>query len=200
MKKVFFAVFSLFLLSVTANAQIMEDDFSSNQFGWTETSGRGGKAIIKDGMLYLEADDDTEVHATCYAPFDYDKPFVMSVDVLADKVSKWERFGVLFDYEDEQNYIRFTLFKNEAILERFVANKLVARKQEDLKLNKGKKIGLTIEVEYNLNELVFKVNGVKSLTYRRRVPNGEFLLGTSGIGFCAINEQKVNFDNLKIVQ
>ena len=56
------------------------------------------------------------------------------------------------------------------------------------------------EVEYNLNELVYKVNGVRAMAYRRRVAKDEFLLGTSGIGFFARSGQVIDFDNLKIIQ
>ena len=59
---------------------------------------------------------------------------------------------------------------------------------------------MVFEVEYNLNELVFKVNGVKAMSYRRRLAKDEFLLGTSGIGFFAQEGQVIDFDNLKIIQ
>ena len=198
MKKILFCIFFVLVTSVTVYAQIMVDDFETNQFGWTETTQRGGTAIIKDGVMRLEAEDG--VITTCYAPFDYNKPFIMQVEVLADKIAKKPEFGLLFDYEDDQNFIIFKLLKDRAVLERFVADQIVARKVEDLKLDKGKSVGLQIEVEYTLNELVFRVNGVKALSYRRRTPYGEFLLGTSGIGFFAALDQKVSFDNLKIEQ
>ena len=78
-------------------------------------------------------------------------------------------------------------------------NKVVGYKEEALKLRKGKKVGLDFEVEYNLNELIFKVNGVRAMAYRRRISKEDFLLGTSGIGFYA-RKGTIDFDNLKIVQ
>lgn len=192
-------IFSLFYV-LGVKAQVMVDDFESNQFGWTETTQRGGLAVIKDGVMRLEAKGSGEVYATCYAPFDYNKPFTMTVDIIADKVATWPEFGLLFDYEDDENYINFVMYRDRACLVRRVAGVVVARKTEDLKLNKGKGIGLQLDIEYTLNELIFRVNGVKALSYRRRVPYGEFLLGTSGIGFYAGLGQKVSFDNLKIEQ
>ena len=200
MKKTLSIIASLLLFVTGGNAQVMLDDFESNQFGWTETTQRGGLAVIKDGVMRLEAKGSGTVYATCYAPFDYNKPFILSCDVLADKINSYPEFGLLFDYEDDQNYIKFILYRESAVLVRMVAGNEVAKKTEDLKLNKGKGIGLQIEVEYTLNELTFRVNGVKALSYRRRVAYGEFLLGTSGIGFYAGLGQKVSFDNLKIEQ
>lgn len=197
MKRILNLLF-VFAISVCLHAQVMLDDFETNQYGWTETTQRGGLAIIKDGVMRLEA--KSSVYATCYAPFDFNKPFIMSVDVLADKINTWPEFGLMFDFEDDQNYINFVMYRDKAVLIRKVADQIVARKEEDLKLEKGKNIALQIEVEYTLNELSFRINGVKALSYRRRVPNGEFLLGTSGIGFYASYGQKVSFDNLKIEQ
>jgi hypothetical protein len=57
-------------------------------------------------------------------------------------------------------------------------------------------VGIEFEVEYNLNELVFK----RAMTYRRRVAKDEYLLGTSGIGFFARGGQVIDFDNLKVIQ
>ena len=190
-------VLSLFYVQ-SMRAQVMVDDFETNQFGWTETTQRGGLAIIKDGVMRLEAKGS--VYTTCYAPFDYNKPFTMTVDVIADKIAAMPEFGLLFDYEDDENYINFVMYRDRAVLIRKVAGTVVAKKTEDLKLDKGKGIGLQIEVEYTLNELTFRVNGVKALSYRRRVAYGEFLLGTSGIGFYAGLGQKISFDNLKIEQ
>ena len=67
-------------------------------------------------------------------------------------------------------------------------------------MNKGKKVGIEFEVQYNLNELIFFVNGVRAMTYRRRVAKDEYLLGTSGIGFYARGGQVIDFDNLQIIQ
>lgn len=200
MKKAFSILLIIFAYSLCTNAQVMVDEFDTNQYGWTETTQRGGTAIIKDGVMRLEAKSSSSVYATCYAPFDFNKPFSLSVDVLADKINTMPEFGLLFDFEDDQNYLEFVMYRDRAVLRRKVADQVVATKQEDLKLEKGKNIGLQIEVEYTLNELLFRINGVKALSYRRRVPYNEFLLGTSGIGFIAGYGQKVSFDNLKIEQ
>lgn len=179
--------------------QVMEDDFETNQFGWTETVGKRGLAVIKDGVIHLESKGNP-LTSTCYAPFDINKPFVLSVEALAKKIDDDRIFGILLDYEDDQNYILFYICEGEANLEVCKEDKIVGRKKEALKLTKGKRVGVEFEVEYNLNELVFKVNGVRAMNYRRRVAKDDYLLGTSGIGFFARGGQVIDFDNLKIVQ
>lgn len=192
---------SLFLcaLATDIKAQAMEDDFESNQYGWTESVGKRGIAVIRDGVLHMES-KGKPLTSTCYGSFDINKPFILQAEALAKKIDDDKIFGILLDYEDDQNYILFYICEDEANLEVVKEDKLIGRKQEALKLKKGKKVGVEFEVEYNLNELVYKVNGVRAMSYRRRVAKDEFLLGTSGIGFFARGGQVIDFDNLKIIQ
>lgn len=196
-----FIFLSFLLCFITPNlkAQVMEDDFESNQFGWTESVGKRGIAVIRDGVLHLES-KGKPLTSTCYGSFDINKPFILQVEALAKKIDDDKIFGILLDYEDDQNYILFYICEDEANLEVVKEDKLIGRKQEALKLKKGKKVGVDFEVEYNLNELVYKVNGVRAMAYRRRVAKDEFMLGTSGIGFFARGGQVIDFDNLKILQ
>ena len=179
-------------------SQVMDDDFESNQYNWSELSSSRGVALIKDGVLHLES-KAKNVLSTCYAPFDVNKPFVLTVEALAKKIDGSKIFGILLDYEDEQNFILFYVSDDEAKLEIWKENKIVGYKEEALKLRKGKKVGIEFEIEYNLNELVFKVNGIRAMSYRRRIAKDDFLLGTSGIGFFA-RKGTIDFDNLKIMQ
>ncbi len=198
MKKIFIILLVSVIGYCTAYCQVMDDDFESNQYNWSELSSARGKALIQDGVMHLESKSKF-VLATCYAPFDVNKPFVLSVEALAKKIDGSKLFGILLDFEDEQNYILFYICDDEARLEITKENKIVGYKEEALKLRKGKKVGIDFEVEYNLNELIFKVNGVRAMAYRRRIAKDDFLLGTSGIGFYA-RKGTIDFDNLKVVQ
>lgn len=188
------------LLCNSIYAQVMEDDFEDNQSGWSETSGPRGIALVKEGVLHMEAKGLNPLTSTTYAPIDIDKPFVMTVEALANAVNNVGIFGILLDYEDDSNYILFYLNEGDAKLEVVREDKVIGKKFETLKLKSGRKVGIDFEIEYTLNELVFKVNGIKAMTYRRRLAKGEFLLGTSGIGFFAKGGQKIDFDNLSIMQ
>lgn len=197
MKKI--ALLSFMLLLCGSIFAQMEDDFESNQWGWNERSDNKGVALVKDGVMHIES-KSKPIFATVYAPFDIDKPFILTCEALVKKINNDKIFGIVLDYEDENNYMCFYLSEDEAKLEVFREDKLIAKRYEAIKLNSGKSVGVTFEVEYALNELVFKVNGVKAMTYRRRLEKDQFLLGTSGIGFFARNGQVIDFDNLKIIQ
>lgn len=199
MKKYIIAISLCILSSLNIFAQVMEDDFETNQYGWTETASKRGTALVKDGVLHMESKDNL-LTATTYGSFDVSKPFVLTVEALAKKIDDDRIFGILLDYEDDQNLMLFYVCEGEANLEVWKEGKLTGLRHAQLKLKSGKKVGIEFEVEYNLNELVFKVNGVKAMTYRRRIANNDFLLGTSGIGFAARHGQIIDFDNLKVIQ
>jgi hypothetical protein len=199
MSRLFILLLLMAVMPCNTFAQQMMDDFESNQFGWTESVGKRGTAIIRDGVLHMESKDNP-LTSTCYGSFDINKPFIMQVEALAKKIDDDKVFGILLDYEDDKNYILFYICQDEANLEIYREGEIIGNKQEALKLRKGKLVGIEFEVEYNLNELTFKVNGVRAMSYRRRVAKDEFLLGTSGIGFYARNGQTIDFDNLKIMQ
>ena len=198
MKKLLVIVFALIVGHGTGLCQVMDDDFESNQYNWSELSSSRGKALIQDGVMHLESKSKF-VLASCYAPFDVNKPFILTVEALAKRIDGTKLFGILLDFEDEQNYILFYINNDEAMLEITKEGKIIGYKEEALKLRKGKKVGIDFEVRYNLNELEFFVNGVRAMSYRRRIAKDDFLLGTSGIGFYA-RKGTIDFDNLKVIQ
>ena len=93
----------MMFICIYAKAQVMDDDFESNQYNWAERSSSKGIALIRDGVMHLES-KSKPVTATCYAPFDVNKPFVMTVEALAKKIDGSKLFGILLDYEDDQNF------------------------------------------------------------------------------------------------
>ncbi len=198
MKKLLIILFVAIFLNGTVFSQVMEDDFESNQYGWTERSNSKYKALVKDGVLHLESESKTAM-STCYAPIDINKPFQLKVEALAKRFSFENYFGIILDYEDDQNFMVFYINKDEAKLEVWRHNQLIGLREGDLKLKRGNKVGIEFEIEYNLNELIFKVNSIQILTYRKRLSKDEFILGTSGIGFCA-KQGAIDFDNLKVIQ
>lgn len=190
---------AIMLLSTSVSFAQMEDDFESNQYYWNETSSKRGVALIKDGVLHMESKGEPLL-CTTYAPFDVNKPFVLTCEALAKKVTDDKIFGIVLDYEDEQNYMRFYICEEEARLEVIKEGIVKGARYERINLQSGKKVGITFEVEYGLNELIFKVNNARALAYRKRVVGDEFLLGTSGIGFFAKDGMVIDFDNLKVMQ
>ncbi len=199
MKHVLSLIILVFVICCNCSAQIMNDDFETNQFNWNETVGKRGQAVIKDGVLHMETGKE-RLLCTTYGPFDVSKPFVMSCDAFVKKIDDEKVFGIVLDYEDEENFMCFFISEGESRLLVIKNGQIVGRRYAKINLDSGKKKGVKFEVEYALNEINFNVNGMKALSYRRRVRNDEFVLGTSGIGFFVNLGASVDFDNLIISQ
>ena len=97
-----YLLLSLLLCMISPNlyAQVMEDDFESNQFGWTESVGKRGVAVIRDGVLHMES-KGKPLTSTCYGSFDINKPFILQAEALAKKIDDDKIFEILLDYEDD---------------------------------------------------------------------------------------------------
>lgn len=181
------------------NAQLITDDFESNNLGWTEEVGSDKMAVIKEGHLYLNG-KSTGAMSTCYAPFDIDKPFELKCEAYIKSLSGSKFFGIFVDYEDDNNYIRFTVEDDRVFVRRVVENRIVAERSQPLKLKSKKKTGIDFKIEYTLQKITLFINDMKAIDYQRRVDSGQFMLGTTGIGFYAGKNTEVYFDNLQIIQ
>jgi len=198
MKRIYLAV--LFVLSTFCSyAQSIVDDFESNSLDWVEEVSNDRQAVIKEGHLHLEGGLQG-VATTCYAPFDIDKPFVLKCESYVKSISGNKHFGIFVDYEDEYNYTRFTIEDDRVWVRRVVENRVVGLKSQPLKLKAKKKTGIDFRIEYTLQKLTLYVNDMKAIEYQHRINYGQFMIGTTGIGFYAGKSTEVDFDNLEIIQ
>lgn len=188
----------LLMISLASFAQI-EDNFDSNIFSWNETSSKRGVALVKDGVLHMESKGEKLMCVT-YLPVDIMKPFVLSCEALAKKLSGDKTFGIIIDYVDEKNYMCFYMNEDEALLEVYREGILKGNKYARHNFQSGKNLSFVFEVEYKLNELVFKVNNITIMAYRSPLGVHGCMLDTSGFGFFAKDGMVIDFDNLKVTQ
>lgn len=198
MKKVIVTLFFI-TLCCFAKAQLIVDDFESNNLGWTEDMSSSRVAVIKDGHLHLEG-KSAGVISSCYAPVDIDKPFEIKCEAFVKSLTGSKHFGIVMDYEDDMNYISFTIEDDRVVVDRIVEDKLIGKKSQPLKLTSKKKTGIDFRIEYSLQKLTLFINEMKVIEYQRRVEKGDFMLGTTGIGFYAGKNTEVDFDNFQIIQ
>lgn len=197
MKKIALFTYAV-LFALGSHAQITED-FETNNFGWTERVSDKFVAVIKDGKMHLEGKFEA-AFSDCYAPFDISKPFELKCESFVKSLSGKKNFGIIVDYEDDYNYTMFTIEDDQVKVTRVERGQIVGHRIADLKLKSTKKTGVDFKLEYTLQKLTLYVNDMKAIDYQRRLPTGQFLLGTSGIGFYAGKNTTVDFDNLVITQ
>ena len=202
--KIFF-VSVMIALSLSVNAQIT-DDFETNKMGWTEYSGKEGEVVIADGVMRMEGKKDavslwgftTEpsfILTSCYAPIDVTKDFEFSVDASARGMSDNNYIGIILDYIDGGNYIAFTVGKEGVALVRYHEYRLIGRKMAEIKkIKRSNAKNLNFKVKSSYQKMEFYVNDMKALEVRY-LP-----LTSNGIGLYVYGKQKVQFDNMSIIQ
>ena len=90
--------------------------------------------------------------------------------------------------------------EDEALLEVYREGILKGNKYARHNFQSGKNLSFVFEVEYKLNELVFKVNNITIMAYRSPLDVHGCMLDTSGFGFFAKDGMVIDFDNLKVMQ
>ena len=199
---------SLLICAAVANAQNVET-FDSNTFGWIESVGKDGSAIIVEGVMRLEgknALDDiwnltagySQVITSCYAPFDPQKNFTFKCDAVAKKINDKGYFGLIFDYMDNYNYSAFYILKGDknaiVIYHRLKDGKIVGYRSADLKLKEKKNAAFAFELRSSFDRVEFYCNDMKAMEVRYNP------IQYCGIGLAVFGQQTVDFDNVQFIQ
>lgn len=192
-------------VSFTGKAQL-KDTFDNNSWQWKEYATDNAKAHVIDGVLRIETkmkdknsslrqvlDKIVEYNSSyAYLPLDPSKGFTVSCEALVDKINDEKLFGLILDYKDDMNCMVFVLTEDWAFLYKLQEGKIVSKNKNQFKLPKQKKARVNIEVQYYSGELIFRVNDIQALKCK-------FIkLDSSGFGFFAFGDMKVEFDNVEI--
>lgn len=208
MKKIILLAVVVFM-AVSVNAQILKDTFDSNILGWTETSGKDGEAVIKDGTMHMVGKKGSNttmsvlfgvkttpsfVETHCFAGFDVNKNFEIKCKANVKKITGNNEFGIILDYVDNGNFIIFTIEEGQASFVRYKEGHVIGAIINDLKIKEKKKADLDLSIKSSYQKLQFFVNGMLAIE-ARYVP-----ISSSGIGFYIYGEHTVDFDDLEIIQ
>ncbi len=95
------------------NKMTISDPFDNGKFQWDEYFGNNKTAGIMDGYLILENKSDGNAHAVADLPIDVERNFNIKIKFLIPKIKDDKYFGIVFDYEDENNYSKFVVAENK---------------------------------------------------------------------------------------
>lgn len=172
MKKI--AIIALFLFSFYfANAQdkrIIRENFENNLFQWDEYYEKDCSSGIRDGYLLLEnKEDEFRIWTSVEFPIDVDKNFKVTFNLIPKEINDKTWFGIIFNYEDENNYSSFIVQeKSFRLLNR--ANGITSiSKRSSIILKKGKNKNVKIELIKKGKKLNFIVDDMDVLTISKEV-------------------------------
>ena len=109
MKYIFILTFVFTSLFSNAQEKItVKETFENNRFQWDEFYEKDYSGSIQDGFFVLQnKKDDILVRSIAELPIRIDQNFKITFKFLIPKISNDYAFGIIYNYEDENNYSSF---------------------------------------------------------------------------------------------
>lgn len=190
-------LFSLLTFTIFSNAQVLEikETFDSNTLGWNELIDKKGESVIVDGVLQLTSkNEDGFYESHCYTDINPKANFEISCEVNVKTINDDNTFGLIFDYIDDGNFMVLVISEGNAALLKKKDGEFVGAVRNSIKLKKARKTNVDISLKHELGTIICEVNGIFAL-------QAKYIEMTSGgIGFYVAGKQKLQFDNLTIIQ
>lgn len=166
----------LFIFTVNAqNKRIIKDNFETNRFQWDEYYENNSSASIQDGCLLLKCNEDNLMAWTVSElPINIDNNFNLSFNFLTREINDDYWFGIVLNYEDENNFLYFVVQEKKFQLVKRVngVNSIVRRNAIILK--KGKDKVVNIKVNKKGNKLNFLVDDMDVITITKMLDFNTF--------------------------
>ena len=185
------------ITSMILNAQqnvVWQDDFSSDK-GWQtfEFKKQGKAEYTKDGKFLMKSEEGYYYISKCKTNLNANKNFTISVEAESKSGLKEDSyFGIVFNYLDDYNYMRFVVEQGFAYFMEVKQNEIVRWEKDIIKNTKAKVFEL--QLKKSGNTLFFVINDEEALEIER------VDIVTNKIGLCVLGKTQVAFDNVKIMQ
>ena len=153
--------------------RIIKDNFESNRFQWGEFYENKGSASIEDGFLKLDCDDDKSYAWTvAELPIDIDRNFNLTYSFYAD-VDDDYWFGIVFNFEDENNFNCFVVQEKRFRLINMVNGVPSISRRSGIVLKRGNK-DVKIVMNKKGKKLVFHVDDMEVISVTKGITSNVF--------------------------
>lgn len=174
---------------VAQNQSIKKETFDQNTYGWEEKVEKKKSATIKDGYLVLtNKKKEGSIEITTRLPLQVKKRFKVTSKLLIPKLNDENRFGVIFNKIDDENYLAFLVKKENYYLINKENNTTTLEKTGKIKLKEGKNQTVTIILENKGGKLIFVVNGMTAIEVKQDLRYSDFGFYSEGSGTIKIDE------------
>lgn len=175
------------------NKMTITDPFDNGKFQWDEYYDKNKTAGIMDGYLILENEADGDAHAVADLPIDIERNFNIKIKFLIPKIKDDKYFGVVFDYEDENNYTKFVIAENKYKICNVQNGIMSIARQGVLILKSGKEKEVNFEINKKGTKQTFIVDNMDVVSFSRKLNSGIF-------GFTVEGSYKIMVDEITIEQ
>jgi hypothetical protein len=195
MKKLIFTVCVLICTLVRAQEKIVvKEDFDNNKFQWEEFFEKEYSGSIQDGYYILQnKKDDYLVRSVTELPINIDKNFKITFKLLIPKLNDEYYFGIIFNYEDENNYSNFLVSEKKFKMWNRTNGISSLSRQNSIILKSGKNKEVLIEMEKKGPKLIFRVDNMEVVSITKNLNFNTF-------GFLVENVNTIKVDEVIIEQ
>ena len=196
MKAIVILLFACISFSVSAQGKFqLVDNFDSNQNGWTEAISKKSKAIIQNGVLFLDSKDKNGyAESFAFLGVSLKENFELNCQASINVISKDNYVGLIFNGENDNNLCAFLIGENVACLYEKRNGSWNLISSERIKLSNKKNQTINLGIKNSFGVLTFYVNGMEA------IGNITGRINYSGFGFVISGKQTAKFDNLEITQ
>ena len=196
MRKIIFLI-CILTTSVFVNAQekmVIKETFDNNKFQWDEFYEKEYSGSIQDGYYILQnKKDGFLVQSTTELPINIDYNFKITFKFLVPKVDDKYYFGIIFNYEDENNYSNFLVSEKKYRIWNEVNGTRSISRQSSIILKSGRNKEVIIEIEKKGNKLIFRVDNMEAVSITKKLNFNTF-------GFQVEDSNTIKIDEVVIEQ
>ncbi|MDR1792296.1 MAG: hypothetical protein LBR36_02480 [Bacteroidales bacterium] len=196
MKKIgIFALIILCCISLKAQEKrTVRETFDNNKFRWDEFYEKTGSASIQDGYFIISnTEKGTCRWSVAELPIDIDQNFKLTFKVLVPKLTDEFYFGIVFNYEDENNYSSFLVTEKKFKILNKVNGVSAQSRASGIILKAGKNKEVVIEIEKKGTKLIFTVDNMEAIAISKE-------LKTNTFGFLVEDANTIKIDEVIIEQ
>lgn len=194
MKKVIFVQLFALICNVCLAQELItvQENFDQNKFNWDELFSENGSIVLVNEMLMIENKSDTQpINAICNLPIAFDEDFTASVVFNKPKINDKNFLGIVFNYEDEDNYWLFLVKEKEAWIGRFHEGKFRRVRTNPIILKKGDKNDVLLQLERSGRNITFSVDNMEVKKHQANVINNTF-------GIILFGKGKLNVSSVEV--
>ncbi|MDR1526852.1 MAG: hypothetical protein LBS46_04170 [Dysgonamonadaceae bacterium] len=180
-----------------ANAQdkiVVKENFDSNKFQWEEFFEKEYSGSVQDGYYVLQnKKDGFLVRSVTELPISIDRNFKITFKFLVPKLNDEYFFGLIFNYEDENNYSNFLVSEKKFRIYNKTNGTSSLSRQNGIILKSGKNKEVVIVMEKKGSKLIFSVDNMEAVQITKDIKFNTF-------GFQVENVNTIKVDEVIIEQ
>jgi len=155
--------------------RVVKETFESNKFRWDEFFEKEYSGSIQDRCYVLQnKKDGYYIQTVTELPINVENSFKVTFKFLIPKLDDKYYFGIIFNYEDENNYSNFLVSEKKFKIVNRVNGVNSVSRQGGIILKSGKNKEVIIEIQKKGKKLLFSVDNMEAVEITKKLDFNAF--------------------------